>query len=230
MPKRKIGMLTRAAKALYPFTAYGGARYTGTKGQKRRRSGYYGYGTKESKFFDTTFGSASTATGGTFTTLTLIPQGLTESTRIGRQILITSVAIKGLCQINASVSENGTSDVVRIVLVQDKQTNGAIAGSTEYLELNEINGFNNLSNKNRFKTLASMIVHINTPLSGDGTTTQTGEAIRYFQLFKKVKIPMEFAAGTGAITEISSNSVLAFVISEEATANIRWETRIRYTG
>ncbi len=200
------------------------------KSASRRKTGYYGYGTKESKFFDTTLVGAAVATGGTFHPLALVPQSLTESGRVGRMITVTQVMIKGVIEIPPSSFANLTSDLIRIVLIQDKQANGAIPAVGDYLELNEFIGFNNLTNKNRFRTLASTIVRINAGISGNGTTEQTGEALEYFSLFKKVKIPIEYDSTTGAITEISSNNIIVLIIGEEGATLLRFEARIRYTG
>ncbi len=229
MPKRTWGQMINPF--VTPMSRLRAAKYQGGTARKRaKKAGYYGFGTKESKFHDFLDTGGVVVTAGQIQGISLIPANDTESGRIGRLITITSVGLKGILSLPVSADENNTTDVVKVWIVLDKQANGALPVTAHLLEDSDVLGYNNLTNSFRFKTLATKTIAIQSGISGNGTATQTGDNEIFFEMFKKTNIKMQFSASTGAITEINSNNLIVFIMSHSAVASLRFRTRVRFTG
>jgi len=191
-------------------------RKTPTKKARRplaRTGGYTGrFSGKgaELKFFDTAISFTIDATGEVPASgqLNLIPQGVTESTRIGRKCTLKSIALN----LGMSYSPGAAavmSDISTIMLVQDTQTNGAAAAIADVLQGGGgtiSTAFRNLENSDRFRVLKTW-KHTWQPDAG--VTTAYNSSRKRIQFFKRCSIPIDFdsTASTGAIGTIRSNNV-----------------------
>lgn len=159
-----------------------------------------------------------------------IPQGDTEYQRIGREVCITSIMLKG--QIYLPQGNSVFADPSRILIVQDTQCNGAIPTVNNVLNFTgqtvSINSFNNLENSKRFIILSDTYHDMNTTSSngvtaGNLTMTQVN-------IFKKVNIPIMFNTTNinGAITTLTSNNIFAIFINLDGTSYLQCIVRLRY--
>lgn len=192
-----------------------------------RTGGYYGrYAgpNAELKFFDTANSFNIDATGEVPSTgqLCLIPQGITESTRVGRKCVIKRINIKWRLSFEpgAGATPQGLS---YIYLVLDKQANGAAASIGDVFELDDLPvSFLNLANSQRFSILKKW-VHAWNPTAGVSTAwTRMNRAVNWS---KKCNIPLEFSSTTGAITEIRSNNIFLM-----AGCNTGMDDLVQVTG
>lgn len=160
----------------------------------------------ELKFFDTAISFTFDTTGEVpaNTQLVLIPQGVTDSTRIGRKCTIKSIQTR-LTIANAPASSATGSCVLFLYLVQDTQANGAAAAITDVLTSNAMAAaMINLTNSQRFRILKKWKWEMN---SAAGVTTAYNNVSKHLDWYTKCNIPLEYSAGTGAITEIRSNNL-----------------------
>ncbi len=184
-----------------------------------RTGGFYGrYSGRagELKFHDVDLDDASVAANGTVlaTSINLIPQGVTEITRVGRKCTIKSINWRGAWSKLVSTAEGDGGELVRLILYQDKQCNGATIAVTDLMESDDFRSFRNLSNSGRFNVLMDKVYTLNTHAAGgNGTAVELVAAKTQFQFYKKCNIPLEFSATTGAITEIRSNNISAIALS-----------------
>lgn len=245
---RRVGIIRGGTKRGYMFNyarSYrksGGipSRYRGTL----QRSGYYGRYTRrtqvarlrrglniEKKFFDTAISFAVDATGEVPATgqLNLIPQGVTESTRVGRVCQIKSLQMKIQCTYVPGVDTNGVG-VMYLYLVQDKQCNGAAAAATDVLTSTDYKtAMINMSNSQRFRILRRWEY---TFQSGAGVQTAFGRDVKVINEYVKMNLPLEFSSTTGAITEIKSNNLFLLAGSDAVTddsINVAGTVRVRFT-
>ncbi len=176
----------------------------------------------ETKFFDTDldaiFGTIATTMESA--NLNIIAQGNTESQRIGRKVILRRVDVKGVLIIPLSADAADTSEVVRLLLVCDKQTNGAAFTATDIWDTDSIRSFNNLANSSRFRVLQSKTFDMNcTAGSGRGSTDTLafGENSISFKMGVNLNLPIEFdnSATTGAVTTQRSNSL--WLVSQSIT-------------
>jgi len=162
--------------------------------------------------------------------LNLIPQGASQNQRIGAKCTLTDVMVRGSATLTPATTLTRTSDRVRCILYLDQQANGTAAGVTDILATGDIDSFNNLFNTNRFRTLADQYIDLVAEAgANDGTDDQFGNVNVTFQMYKKVRIPLEFNGATGAITEIRSNNVgILFIAQNNNVSNVEWSTRVRF--
>ncbi len=185
----------------------------------------------ELKFFDLDLDDATIATGGTVTdSINKIAQGITEVTRIGRKCTIRQINWRYVITLAAQTASGDTSDVVRVIMFLDKQCNGATATVANILESADFQSFNNLGNKNRFRTLSDKTYDLVARAGGgDGTTEDYGEDIVTDSFYKKCNIPIEYNAAAGAITEIQSNNIGVLLISQTGKTGFGSKIRLRFS-
>ncbi len=200
---------------------------------KDRVSGFYGRYSgpnMERKFFDTALSFSYDQTGEVPATgqLNLIPQGVTESTRIGRKAFIKSVQIRAKLLYTPGASAIGT-DNTDLYLVLDKQANGAAAAITDVFESATIQtAMLNLANSGRFVILRHWPVVFASQAGVSGAYARQAKQLNFF---KSCNIPIEFSSTTGAITEIRSNNLFLCAGSgtEDDLVSVSGTCRLRYT-
>ncbi len=227
-------------KRKYNGRYYGRAPKRGTY----RTEGYYGRyngsGGKngvfsELKFHDLDFNATPIlATGVIKDTVIEIPQNTTEKGRLGRKVVLRSVGWRFEIKLPVA-SESLTpvdGDVVRIMMLHDKQANGATATVTDVLETADFQSFNNLAHSHRFITLMdkSYAISYMTGGSESAGTFSSNEVIIQDTMFKKINLPIEYNATLGAMTEIRSNNVFLLLISRDGRAEFSSKIRFRYEG
>ncbi len=204
-----------------------------------RTSGYYGrysYGNtgSEKKFHDITVNQSALAQGGTVqASITVIPQGVTEKTRVGRKLTITNINWRGEIHLNLD-SNTATPNIetIRAVLVLDKQANGAAPAITDVFETDDYNSFLNLANSGRFKILMNKYFILNkTAGAGASTAANVWPVVqRRFKYNKKCRIVMEYDAATGAVTEVKSNNLIIMWFARSGSAaDVDSNFRLRFS-
>ncbi len=205
-----------------------------------RRAGYYGrFGQLgETKFFDTVVAPATGASTGTIAALSLnlIPQGITESQRVGRNCTLRRMDILGRFTLPTTATVSEASDRFRLIIYLDKQTNGATAAASDILDAAiaiTIDSFRNLSQESRFTILHDKVHALNSGAgSGRGTTDTLSYAshVKAFKWGKKLNAKIEFNAATGAITEIRTKNIGVLAVgSGNATITFGFTCRMRYS-
>lgn len=194
--------------------------------------GRYGRGSTERKFFDTTSAAAPANSTMTLYNPMIIPQDDTESGRDGRKITIKSISVRGHWLHPSQTAVANTSNICKIMIVQDTQTNGAAFTATDLLVADNIYSFHNLANSSRFKVLRSKTYSISVPsIVPTGAAYATGEVIRSINMNVRCNIPIEFdsSATTGAITTVRSNSIwiVTQCLSHQET-NFSIRSRVRF--
>ncbi len=201
-----------------------------------RLSGYYGrFGPGgEKKFFDGIKAATNLSAAGAILedSLNEIPEGTTQSERIGRTVTLRSIHIRGAMKIPVVAADNDAFQRIRLVLYCDKQANGATAQVLDLLETADINSYRNLAESRRFRILYDKIYLMNATTSGNGTIARAAEVGRGFNINANVNIPLEFSASTGAIAELRSDNVGLMAICDAITATapqVNFSWRIRYS-
>lgn len=202
----------------------GGKRRTAPR--RGRRSQLNG----ELKFHDVDLDDTAVAIGGTVTaTINIIPQGVTESERIGRKCTIHSIGWRWNIQYPSQAVMASTSDSVRIMMYLDKQANGATIAVTDLLESDDYQSFNNLSNSGRFRVLFDRVVDMQQNATSGFSPIVTNEQDQNGTFFKNVNIPVEFSAGLGVIGEIRSNNLGVILLSRGGFTRFDSKIRLRFS-
>ncbi len=202
-----------------------------------RIGGYYGrYAGRdgELKFHDVALDDAVvSATGGITPTLIIIPQGVTESNRVGRKCTLKSVHCRYRITLPTQDAQGTPAfgDTIRTIIYVDKQCNGATAAITDILEAANVQSFRNLANSGRFTFLCDKLQFINySGLASDnaGVVSQAGVSHSYVWN-KRLNMPIEYDSTTGAITEIRSNNVSILLLSAHGICGFSSEFRFRFS-
>ncbi len=205
-------------------------RYAGTTG--RATAG-------EMKFHDIDWDEAaadlSAGVISNTSSLVLIGQGITQSTRIGRKAVIKSIGWRGQLSL-ASLA--GTSlqqpNTIRLILVQDTQCNGAapdVSGSNGLLVAANFQSFNDLVNKGRFNVMMDKTFVMNTLAgAGNGTADDSPGVHKTFKFFKNCNIPIEYSgvANPSVITELRTNNIFGIMINSGSDSNILLDSKFRF--
>lgn len=201
-----------------------------------RTGGFYGRfsgSLAEQKFLDTNVIDATLAANMVHFNLCVIPQDNTESGRIGRKVTIKSIAFHGVLTLDAAVTSANTSNNIRMMLVQDKQTNGAEFAATDLLDTNAILSFNNLANSGRFRILHSDWIDLNTDGGVElGVLPSWGTKSIWVNFYKKCNIPIEYdnTAVDGSIGTVRTNSLwMIFQTIDAERVGVSGIARVRYT-
>lgn len=154
--------------------------------------------------------------------ITLLAQGAGASQRIGRRIFLKSILIRYLVSFAATSAGSGS---MRFLMFYDKQANAAVPTVTDVLLSDSFLSPNNISNRDRFVTIADFYSDV---ISG-GTGTQA-----YGTIYKKVRLDVAYNATTTAtISAVSTGAVYIItamsggIITANPTSAI--QARIRYT-
>ncbi len=165
----------------------------------------------------------------------LIGQGITESTRIGRKARIRSIGWRGQIKLAAGSGAGPLApETVRLIIVHDKQCNGAapaVSGTNGLLVAANYQSFNNLINKGRFNVLSDKTYVINPSAgAGNGSANDFSAHTRAFTFFKKCDIPMEYSgvANPSVITEVRSNNIFGIMINETAGSSVSLDSKFRF--
>lgn len=164
-----------------------------------------------------------------FTSINQIPVSDGPSGRIGRSITLTSIQL--LYNLDVHHSESNVV-YLRLMVVLDKQANGAAPAYVDLMNANSALAYRNLDNADRFVVLHDKFTRY-TPsaLASAGTMRFSGPT--FINVFRKCNIPIVFdnTATTGALTTIRSNNV--FVIgylygAQTALNDFKGTLRVRY--
>lgn len=233
MPKRKSGSSMRPGASKKRRTSAYRKPVSVVPGYTRTGGSYGRYAGRgaEYKFFDTANSFTFDTTGEVPATgqLNLIPQGVTESTRVGRKCVLKSIQMKGI--VNSVPGAGGVGSTTAFMyLVLDKQANGAAAAVTDVLTGNLLTtAMRNLSNSQRFVVLKKWAW---TLTAQAGVATAFAVTQRRFEFYKKCNIPLEFSSTTGAITELRSNNLFLLAGADnnsDDTIQMIGNTRVRFS-
>ncbi len=216
-------------------------RQNGGRAAKRARSvpfrGRRAVANGEKKFLDTVKADTALTVAGVIfdDSLNHIAQGVTESERLGRKVVIHSLHLKGKVSSVAVTTIGDTGNRYRILIYQDKQANGATAAVTDVLETATIDSFRNLSNIGRFRVLYDKTKNLILPAyvqTAAGTFSSTRNSYQQ-SVNVRLNIPIEFdnTFVDGRIGTIRSNNIGILGLCDDDTAApvFGYVVRIRFT-
>lgn len=260
MPKRRYGGY--ASQSTRKYIKYGSgpviaalANMQGVNtGRKLRaanlRSG--GFLGRENKFYDTfllgcTIAGSTTVAGHECNPvapvlLNTVAQGVSEENRIGRQIHMKSIQVKGVLHIPAQVNETALDHggAILLSLVLDTQTNGVTINSEDVYKnkgANVLTGaslFRDLEQVNRFKILKTKKINLKeASVVWDGTNIEQSGYQIHFDMFKNLnRLEVNYCGTTSDVANIVDNSLhfLAFTSSTGYVPTIYYNARLRFEG
>lgn len=177
---------------------------------------------EEFKYIDTS-GTWVNDTTGAVTLLNGCVPGDDAINREGRQITMRSLECK---LTNFATATTGLDQFHRVLIVLDKQANGAAPAITDILVTNNVSAPRNLNNSKRFKILMDKRFYLNA--AGEAGTA------KIWKKYKKLLIPVQFNNGTaGTVADIITNSLYLVTLGNVAAGGSAGSTqgyiRLRFT-
>jgi len=199
----------------------------------------------ETHYNDCTFSEALTQAGNllTFTSvsptsaapdnpagdsLNLIAQGTTKNERIGNKLMLHAIRLKG--SLIMPTSATSTNSWARIVLVLDKQANGAVPAPSDIFEstaaaTTDLFAFQNMDNADRFQIIKDKRINIEPAGYGVQSTSQA-QVVKFFKMNHKCKTEIAYSSTTGAITEVKSNNYVVVLFSSAGSVTFTGKSRV----
>lgn len=195
----------------------------GTVRATRGFAGNYGSSKGEKKVSDTSAGVVQVNTTGVITLLHLPVLGSDYNQRVGRKTLVKSIYIRGRVLTEASNQVIGTAVLTtslqaRMILLVDKQPNGAAPAVTDVLVTAEPASQLNLNNRDRFSILKdkqwSFDPYSYTTASGVASMSRQ---IYSLKCYKKCNVETIFnSTNGGTIADINSGAIYLMWIGSGA--------------
>jgi len=189
----------------------------------------------EIKYLDTSRAAAQVSGSGVVDPyLCNLTQGVGSSFRIGRLVNAVSLEIIGNASIPVTTDTAQTWDAIRIMVVLDKQCNGALFGVTDLLVAGDEKSHTNPVNEHRFEILKEQIFSINGPVAlndggGAGNALKLGESGQWFRYKIPLDCVLEYGANAGAVSDLRSNNIAVLAITRNGRGVIEYIARLRYT-
>lgn len=200
----------------------------------------------EIKAVDVPVQNFSINTTGSVTALNLIRIGSTYVNRIGRRIAMKNLRLTGILETLRTVA---TNDYMRIIVLYDRQANGAfplvadILTTTDQAAANTTGVFSNinLNNRERFTILRDKRVALPSSTFTAGVITNVGlidpiTTLTNFDMFIPLKgLVTQYKADSSpaVIGDIASGSLILLVLGGTAAGSegyqVAIETRLRFT-
>jgi hypothetical protein len=163
-----------------------------------------------------------------------IGQGDEPNQRDGRKCTLTSIHIRAWF-----ISEGTNDTVVRFMLVQDKQTNGAQLDPNFVLQPTTTSSidalaFRNLEYSSRFNVICDKEIRLTNTITGTSgplVHANAPQAIIHFD--KKVNIPVSYSTSAATVGDIVDNSfhVMCFrTAAPDTDVVLRYNCRARFVG
>lgn len=203
-----------------------------------RSSGFLGL---EKKFVDYEYDNAvSSSVAGSEAdptpalALNSITQGDGESQRDGRKASIKSIFIRGAIRRDGQ-SDVGAASMVRLILVHDRQTNGAQFNAEDVLDDPTNAGLDcyaqrNLQYSQRFRVLADKMITL--PVTaGDAAACASTEVP--FTIHKTLNMNTTYSGTTAVVGSITDHSLHLIAIRGGTggdSCNLQYVSRVRFMG
>lgn len=157
-----------------------------------------------------------------FTLLNGIEEGTGPTERIGRKICMKQL------QVRATIKNQTNDEVVRVMLVIDKQANSTIFSIDDLLTSSiATQGYINSLKKVDFARRFWVLYDRTYVFDVDSTEEQR----KFIKINKRMNIPVNYDDRTDLVASISRNSMYLVTISSDATTelNLAMVSRLRYT-
>lgn len=202
----------------------------------------------ENKYLDsykgaTTLGTSVTGAEfdpNTVLCLNSVVQGDTEINRDGRQIVATGIDIRGELTTTTLTSQTGVTGAVtvRVLLIQDKETNESQLSSEKVLQDppggEAVFAFRNMKYKSRFNILSDRTYVLDATVADDnltpGSVSQAGQT-KTFHISQKLGFKVNYDGELNTVADISDNSLHVIALCSEADrAKIAYQSRFTFAG
>lgn len=154
----------------------------------------------------------------TITPVNLMTQGTGQNSHVGRKVSLKSILLR---------STSDITDVTRMVIIYDKECNGAAATAADIFSVNTLSSPLNLDQSDRFIVLADVF-----PMAvGNGQYPSSNQGFPCYEIYRKMSLPMIFnTITTATISAVNCGAIYVCTNAEGGTVTDEISyVRVRYT-
>ncbi len=170
--------------------------------------------------------------------ISAIAEGTGDSQRAGRVATLISWKINGFVNIAAveSITTPLPDQIARIVVVHDKQTNGAQLNAEDVFDTiaatTDINSMLKLQQEHRFKVLKDIMISVHRTQTNEGAVNLFASGIHRFPFMMSGKfnppIRVNHSATAAAIASVTDNSIHVIGTATNAAVLLNYRSRVRF--
>jgi len=198
-----------------------------------RTGGFYGSSVRsprEKKVVDVLDTTTAVNTTGSVTLLNGVATGTDFTDRIGRRTNTVAIQLRGIVQRDTTTGTQ-TADLLRILVIEDMQTNGVAPGIADIFNQAVGDAFINMNNRERFKVHMDEQLPMGPSLSTAGAVNPSPSTYN-INFYKKCNIPTVYEGTAATSASISSGAVYLVTLGSRAAGNddsiFRWSSRVRF--
>lgn len=197
--------------------------------------------TPESKYLDNEISGVVAQFAGSIISqsLNLIQQGVTDDGRIGREVTLQKVQIKGHMHMK-TFNYVPAQHYVRFIVYLDTQCNGTVPTIDQIINDASVNalpmaGFYNLDEIERFVILKDEIIRPETVSGYFNTIAPQNVPVETITPFNyninNLNVPLNFTGSGATLPDVRNNNIGILAFSSDPASNVNqldFQTRIRY--
>jgi len=188
----------------------------------------------ELKFVDTLVSQTLTASWQATASQNLVQTGAGQSARLGQKICIHRINIRGNYTLagNEDTTTAPPSNAYKLLLVLDKQANGAVPNVTTIMTDTDIRSLTVPANEPRFEILYENYTDVNLSAgSGIALTADYAGVVKHFERDLDVHIPIMYSNASATIGAVAGNNLfwIFCAFTSTGTNSMFIRTRINYT-
>lgn len=228
------------------FNPYKRGRPTKTiyKQNKNMRKAYYGpirtggfYGPsrrpkQEKKVIDTPKADYNLYTTASVALINGVATGTDFNQRIGRRTQVKSIQIRGFATPTTANTSGAVTqgNLCRVMVIEDKQTNGVLPAITDILDNSTATSMMNLNNRERFKVHLDEQFALGPCMYTSSTWAFGAPSVHSINFYKRCDIPVYYEGTAATIGSISSGALYLVTVGEngDATNLFQAEVRVRF--
>ncbi len=193
----------------------------------------------EKKYLDTAISSVEGIGALAFLTdFLVVPTGVTKSSRTGRFITVTNIHVRGFIGLESQVAaDDGLgNENIRIILVHDRQCNGALPVATDLLSgAAALQDYRNVENVGRFSFIHDDFYDLMHHAAGVGTddagvdSFRSVSCLRAFSINIKCSIRIIYDGSSGVLSERRINNLFLCIVGRQGLGALKsTAVRIRF--
>lgn len=167
----------------------------------------------ELKSIDATPATISVNTTGSLTLLNGCAVGTDYTDRIGRKTMLKSINFRGFFQ---PADDNTVTNYVRMMIVYDRQTNGAAPAVTDILQSASSLSNLNLNNRDRFLVLVDKEYVIGRVINTATQALAYSPNVHRCKGYRRLNLETQYGGTTSAIASIATGSLYMLAIGNIA--------------
>jgi len=163
--------------------------------------------------------------------LNAVATGTDFTDRVGRKIMMKSIFIRGWLKGQDISNGSPLGNLCRLILVYDRQSNGAAPSMDAILKTTEAQSQLKLDNRDRFTVLVDKAIALGTITNVATQAVAGSPTCRAIKIYKRLNLEVQFSGTTAAIGSIATGALYLISVGSQTTSDghsFVYTSRIRF--